>query len=270
MLDWGNRGPLCLLLHANGFCAETWAPVAEGLALDHHVVALDARGHGASARVGGEGAYRLEAFVADLAAVVARLCADRGDPRIALLAGHSWGGATALRYAIGQPPGLERLMLFDPVIVPAEWMALRPPGDMPLATKARRRRARFRSRAEAERLWSRSPFFQSFDAQVFQAYLRGGLRECPDGTVALACDPEVEAAVFNSGPTDPAPDAHLVRARTLVWRAASSPFPLEGYERTVAAIADARMEVVQAGHLIPMEQPAQAAAGMRALLQVPA
>ena len=53
--DWGGDGPLALLHHANGFCAELWAQVAERLRGRFHLIALDARGHGASSKPDPEG-----------------------------------------------------------------------------------------------------------------------------------------------------------------------------------------------------------------------
>src|SRR5260221_8016211 len=56
-LDWGGRGPLALLHHANGFCKGVWALVADALRERGHVIAFDARGHGDSSRPEGADAY---------------------------------------------------------------------------------------------------------------------------------------------------------------------------------------------------------------------
>src|SRR5437773_9301491 len=46
-LDWGARGePPMLLLHGGAQTAHSWDEVAPDLARDHHVLALDQRGHG--------------------------------------------------------------------------------------------------------------------------------------------------------------------------------------------------------------------------------
>src|SRR2546426_7972061 len=46
-LDWGTRGePPMLLLHGGAQTAHSWDEVAPDLARDHHVLALDQRGHG--------------------------------------------------------------------------------------------------------------------------------------------------------------------------------------------------------------------------------
>jgi pimeloyl-ACP methyl ester carboxylesterase len=56
-----------LLLHGVAQTAHSWDEVAPDLARDHHVLALDQRGHGDSARAPG-GRYRREDFVADIRA----------------------------------------------------------------------------------------------------------------------------------------------------------------------------------------------------------
>ncbi len=44
----GGEGPTLLLIHGIGGDWRTWEPVLDGLALNHHVVAVDLPGHGGS------------------------------------------------------------------------------------------------------------------------------------------------------------------------------------------------------------------------------
>jgi len=48
-LDFGGDGPLCLIAHANGFCAAPYAPLAEHLIPHYRVIGFDHRGHQCSA-----------------------------------------------------------------------------------------------------------------------------------------------------------------------------------------------------------------------------
>ena len=48
--DLGGNGPPVLVVHATGFCAGAYRPMAPILTADHHVWALDVRAHGASDR----------------------------------------------------------------------------------------------------------------------------------------------------------------------------------------------------------------------------
>src|SRR5271169_1732321 len=87
-LDWGGRGPLALLHHANGFCKGVWAQVAEALRERWHVIALDARGHGDSSKPNDPDAYAWDYFAEDLVAVAERLVTEAGGRPIALGIGH--------------------------------------------------------------------------------------------------------------------------------------------------------------------------------------
>ncbi len=47
-LDWGGSGPLVFCVHANGYLAAMWHPIAVALADRGHVVGVDLPGHGDS------------------------------------------------------------------------------------------------------------------------------------------------------------------------------------------------------------------------------
>jgi len=260
LLDWGGDGPLALLHHANGFCAGSWGELAAGLRDRFHVVAMDARGHGASSKPEDPSAYRWDRFVADLAAVAAALAAESSEGRVSLAVGHSFGGTNLLVAASRHPDLFARLVLVDPVVrsprreprISAE----RHPGQ-PLAAGARTRRQVFASREEARGRWERHPFFGSWTPEARRLYARHGLRERSDGQVELACPREVEALVFDQGPmvVDPLGHAPSVKAPTLLLWAARGDFSRETYGDLAAAMADATIEELDAGHLVLMEQP---------------
>src|SRR5207248_1882683 len=67
-LDWGSEGrsPL-LLIHGGAQTAHSWDEVAPELAADHHVLAIDQRGHG-DTEWARDGRYRREDFIADIRA----------------------------------------------------------------------------------------------------------------------------------------------------------------------------------------------------------
>jgi len=94
-----ERGPLHgrhVLLH-HGFLdhARSWDPVAEALASDHRVFALDARGHGDSDPVGRGGYYYFQDYVSDLFDVATALAPS--TPLV--LVGHSMGGMVCSLFA---------------------------------------------------------------------------------------------------------------------------------------------------------------------------
>jgi pimeloyl-ACP methyl ester carboxylesterase/enoyl-CoA hydratase/carnithine racemase len=89
-VDIGD-GPPLVLLHSLGTSNQMWQAVLPQLASQYRVIALDARGHGASTNRGG---YRPDEVARDVVALADRL----GLRRFAVL-GISMGGLTAVRVA---------------------------------------------------------------------------------------------------------------------------------------------------------------------------
>src|SRR2546429_8108043 len=107
-LDWGARGePPVLLLHGGAQTAHSWDEVAPELAADHHVLALDQRGHGDSDRAPG-GLYRRADFVAD----VRSFLDDRGWPAAAVIA-LRMGGLNSIALAASHPERVRGLVVVD-------------------------------------------------------------------------------------------------------------------------------------------------------------
>lgn len=101
--------PAVVLLHGGGQTRHSWGTAQQALlARGYHVINLDARGHGESDWAA-DGHYRLEAFAADLAAVVATL------PQPPALVGASMGGITALQAVGGDGLAATALVLVDVV-----------------------------------------------------------------------------------------------------------------------------------------------------------
>jgi proline iminopeptidase len=93
---------------------KAWQPIAK----DRLVVFYDQRGTGTSRHMSPDAAQTMDAEVADLDAIRAKL----GLQKIALL-GHSWGGMIVMAYATAHPDRVERLILCDSV--PATWKAMK-------------------------------------------------------------------------------------------------------------------------------------------------
>lgn len=104
-----GQGPAVVFTHGFGRTGDTWAPQAEALAGDHHVVTWDFRGHGRSAAPSEP--YTREHALEDLAAVVDLAMAEGGGP--ALLVGHSLGGYFSLAYTLARPETVRGLALLS-------------------------------------------------------------------------------------------------------------------------------------------------------------
>lgn len=108
LLEWGDRGPLVLLLHGFLEHAHAWDWVGPRVAAaGYRVRALDWRGHGDSQWVGAGGYYHFADYVADLAAIVRQL-----DEPVALAA-HSMGGNAAILFAGTEPARVSALVAVE-------------------------------------------------------------------------------------------------------------------------------------------------------------
>lgn len=259
LLDWGGDGPAALLHHANGFCAATWDGVARGLAPHFRVFAMDARGHGDSSRPPRHEDYAWREFSADVGAVARRLAEETGRP-VALGLGNSFGGTALLLAEVDEPGLFERLVLVDPVLLPApggEGGAPPTPGQAPtLIDTTLERSAVFPDRATARSKWATKRLFERWQPRALELYVSEGLRDRPDGQVELKCAPETEAAVFANSVGSRVWDVpERVKAPTLLLWAARGDFPRAVFERFAARLPDVRFEDLAAGHLAPMEDP---------------
>jgi pimeloyl-ACP methyl ester carboxylesterase len=107
-LDYGTEGRTPMLcLHGGAVNAHWFDFVAGGFTADHHVRALDQRGHGDSERADPPD-YRYSSYASDLAQVVEQL-----DLRDFVLVGHSMGGLVSLVYAANYPGRVKKLVVVD-------------------------------------------------------------------------------------------------------------------------------------------------------------
>ena len=112
-IDWGGSGPLIHLAHATGFCAQTYAPIAERLCGRFRVVGMDDRGHGRTeADANPRKLKDWYLFAKDLERFVEHF----GEPVIAM--GHSRGAVASLLLAAKRPEMIRALVLIDPTILP--------------------------------------------------------------------------------------------------------------------------------------------------------
>ncbi|MCS0635908.1 alpha/beta hydrolase [Streptomyces sp. LP05-1] len=102
-----GHAPGVLLLHGLMGRAAHWATTARWLGERYRPVALDQRGHGRSGRPA-DGAYPLEAFVADAALAVERL-----DLAPVALVGHAMGALVGWRLAAERPDLVRALVIAD-------------------------------------------------------------------------------------------------------------------------------------------------------------
>ena len=90
--DIRGTGPLLVLVHGLSESIRSWDPLMDDLVVDHRVLRVDLRGHGASPKAD---SYRKTDMADDIAPLV-------GDD-LPIVVGHSLGGMVATAYASRRP-----------------------------------------------------------------------------------------------------------------------------------------------------------------------
>ncbi|MFE3054474.1 alpha/beta fold hydrolase [Nocardia sp. NPDC059239] len=103
----GSGSPV-VLVHGGGEWAYSYRDTIQTLARSHRVIAVDLPGHGYTELHRKDFAYTVDSMAGSLAAFLDAL----GLTKVSL-AGHSWGGGWALRFAETRPDRVERLALID-------------------------------------------------------------------------------------------------------------------------------------------------------------
>ena len=257
-LDWGPpdganaAGPPLILIHATGFLAALWRPIAERLSARFRVVALDQRGHGQSDKP--PDGYRFDVLADDLQRLIEALALE--SP---IAAGHSSGGTTIVVHAGRHPGVIRRAVLIEPILPSAAWFkeagSERTPNRM--AEGARKRRAVWSSRDELFDAYRTRPAFQTWQEETLRIYVDEGTRTREDGQVELLCPPELEAQFFEAvADVDSASLLPKLACPTLVLWGAESDLR----ERTESIVADGlrnarTIAVPDTTHFLPQERP---------------
>ena len=171
-LDYGAAGaPPMLCVHGGAAHGHWFDFVAGGFTADHHVLALDLRGHGDSERADPP-AYSYRDYADDVNAVAEAL-----DLRDFTLVGHSMGGIVSLVYAANYTGRLGRLVVVDSRMhMSAENVArLRDFGTRPASTYPTREDLVKRYRLEPPGTMIAAP-------EIIRYVATNSGRELPDGT----------------------------------------------------------------------------------------
>lgn len=188
-----------VFLHANGFNGLSYRSLIEPLGI--HSISLDLRGHGhTELPTGSDLLSKHSNYAVDVAAYLRKHVA--GKP---VLAGHSLGANCAVLAACAAPELVEKMICFDPVIIPFfarlsmtnARARKHMQANFPLAKSAGRRRDEFPSlEAAYERFHGRRPF-KSFSDEALWDYVCGGFLPHEDG-VRLACRPRWEQRTYTT------------------------------------------------------------------------
>jgi pimeloyl-ACP methyl ester carboxylesterase len=257
LLEWGNAGPVVLLLHGFLEHAHVWDWVAPQLAdAGHHVFALDWRGHGDSQWIGAGGYYHFIDYVADLASLVRAL-----GGQVSLVA-HSMGGGAALLYAGTEPERVRALVAIEGLGVPDT-----DPSTVPervvgwlqdLERVERRARGTVAFDAAVTRLRERFP---RFSEAIARHWVEHGTRAA-DGAHVWKFDPLHQTR---------APQPTFVAPARAFWKRVSCPvlyvegaesflrLPPADVDERLTALRARRVTIADSGHHPHLEQPEELA-----------
>ena len=273
-VEWGGDGPPLVMLHATGFLARLWEPIAIALSARYRVYAYDARGHGDSDKPaveaeGSESGYGWEGLAGDLQGFLDAL----GLTRIPI-AGHSSGAAGAIRLAALQVGYVSALVLIEPTVFPPMPVEGSDARKEQLASGAAKRRMVWDSREELAAAYRGRRTFAGWREDVLRLFAEHGTLEREDGRIELKCPGEIEAEMYrNSLSPDTWDLLPRIGCPTLVIRGEKTePLLALVAEGVAGRIPGARLVTIAGGsHFVPMEQPEAIAAEALAFLQgVPA
>ena len=270
-LEWGGDGPPAVLLHATGFLARLWEPIAVALSARYHVYAYDARGHGDSDKPvlspveETDGGYGWEGLSADLMGFL-----EAHGLRAVPIVGHSSGAAGAIRLAALRPEYVSALVLIEPTVFPPMPVEGSDARKEQMASGAAKRRMVWGSREDLISAYRQRRTFAGWREDVLRLFAEHGTFQREDGQIELKCPAEIEAEMYrNSLSPDTWDILPRVRCPALVIRGENTEPMLAFVAGGVAGrIPGARMATIAGGsHFVPMERPEAIAAEALAFLE---
>jgi esterase len=258
-LDWGPAdAPPVVLLHGITGHARVWDHLAERLVPGRRVLALDQRGHGDSDPAPDDD-YRVATMADDVAAFAGSLELDR----FALL-GHSMGGRIAIQYAAAHAGRLERLIIVD----------IGPDIELAGLQRVRDMMAKSPERIESEE-WAveyirRANPLQ--DVDLLRQRVHHGLKRLPDGELTWKYAKGLRD-MMRAGRRDVVdlwePLARIPCPTLVVRGAESDILSPEIAKKMIQVLPEGRLlEMADAGHSVPGDQPAAFARAVRTFLGV--
>jgi len=249
---WGS-GPVQLtFVHGAGMAVSAYRAAFRALSRKARVHALNARGHGGSGIPSGM-SYELAR------ADIRKYVRERMSPPV-ILAGHSFGALLSMALAAEAPEIVSGLLVLEPLVPWRRNEAWLPAGqgpDQPLIEATRTRRSEWPSRAEAE-AWLRSRgSYRAWSEQAFAAFCETALVDQPEGSVRLACPPQIEVETYGGRPgAEIFAWAEQARAPAVILRGRESvQCPPANAEDLAKAYRLGAVLSVKGSHTFPMEQP---------------
>jgi pimeloyl-ACP methyl ester carboxylesterase len=251
-LKYSGEGPTAIMLHATGFSPWLWHPISKELSKYCQVIAPYFCDH---REIDPEqGGFNWGLLAEDLCRLCETLRIDAP-----LVVGHSMGATVATLANSLYKDIARKMILIEPIFLPQELYNIQLSVEQhPLASKSIKRRNYWKNRSSALRDLQSKPFFQSWDNEILEIYLKYGIMEAEAGGLQLTCSPHREASLFMGGMQyDPWPLLSKISCPVLLLEGELSENRSYIDVKTAAqTFPNGIYQLVHgAGHLIPMEKP---------------
>jgi lipase len=250
-LDWGGDGAPIVILHATGFLARIYRPLAERLRAIGHVYSYDQRGHGDSSAAP-DGEYSWVATMRDLEGFITA----NGWSGVSAV-GHS-AGATAIGSLASERPDLiARAVLAEPVIFESP-EAPELGWRNPFIERTLKRRRIFDSVEAMYSNFENKPPYDTWRKDILRDYCEFGTRPTSDGKRELKCAPEIEAKFYETA-RDFDGLGRILRCTApllVVFGARGDSLGASLSGKVAERLKNGRViDVADTGHFLPMEKP---------------
>jgi pimeloyl-ACP methyl ester carboxylesterase len=272
---WPRPGaPRVVFSHGAGLAVGAYRAFLIDLARGYDLIAVDLRGHGASADAAMPDTGLIDRLAADMEAIWQALRTRLGGAPMASVF-HSLSGVLALLQSLEQGPRWGALALLDP--------AMTPPADHPLMaakllgteTMVRRviaRRARFDSMDSFAKFLRGRPEFKGWRDGTHADFAAATLRRDPEtGQMLLCLPPAAEAQIYRENVL-PELTASLHKITTPLRFICSDPdgphaSPIPTLCAAIADMFDVGFEIVPGTtHMLPLEEPEACVAAITGFL----
>jgi pimeloyl-ACP methyl ester carboxylesterase len=251
-LDWGGAGDPIVILHATGFCARMYRPIAEALTAIGHVWGYDQRGHGDSSAPANLDAYNWAFTMNDLAGFITAM-----GWKGARAFGHSAGATAIGSLAAERPDLIARAVLAEPVVFESP-TAPELGWRNPFIERTLKRKRVFDHVEGMFENFDRKPPYSTWRKDILLDYCQYATRPTRDGRRELKCAPEIEARFYETS-RDFDGLARILRAEVpllVLFGARGDSLGATLSDKIARQLSRGRViNVPDAGHFLPMEKP---------------
>ncbi len=255
--DFGGQGQVLHFAHPNAYPPACFTPMLEPLTAVYHVVAMHHRplwpGHDPQE-------FEDWQIIAD---DLQRFLAQQDYGQI-IGVGHSLGAVATMKVAWQFPHLFRALVLIEPVFLEPQILQLLAENpliteDLPMVRQTRKRRTHWPDRQTAFAHYRSKPVFDRWSDDALWFYINEGLVETAEGDLTLAFSREWEAKIYTLYPQGIWEEIPRVTQPTLAIRGVESDTLSQEAWRLWQKLQPGAtfVEIDGAGHMAPMEKPAE-------------